>query len=225
MRRRLLASAALAAGIALTSSAVPAHAAPPAAEKDPILFVHGFTGASENWDYMKAYFQADGYTDLYSFTYDSFQSNAATAEDVKAQVIKIKEETGSPRVDIVAHSMGGLSTRYFIKNLGGNGMVDDWVSLAGPNHGTLAAYDPACIFVSCTEMKPGSDFLNALNAGDETFGKVNYNTLYSAVDGTIIPFESTILEGANNVQTADVDHISLLWDYGTFLQIRDMVRF
>jgi triacylglycerol lipase len=33
--------------------------------------------------------------------------------------------------------MGSLSTRWYIKELGGGAPVDDWASLAGPNHGTV----------------------------------------------------------------------------------------
>ena len=35
--------------------------------------------------------------------------------------------------------MGGLSTRYYLKNLGATQYVDDWVSIGGPNHGTTFA--------------------------------------------------------------------------------------
>jgi triacylglycerol lipase len=34
---------------------------------------------------------------------------------------------------------GGLSSRYYLKNLGGQASVDEWVSIAGPNHGTGTA--------------------------------------------------------------------------------------
>ena len=32
--------------------------------------------------------------------------------------------------------MGALSTRYYIKHLGGESTIETWVSLGGPNHGT-----------------------------------------------------------------------------------------
>ena len=60
------------------------------------------------------------------------------------RVNEIKAATGAAKVDIITHSMGGLSSRYYIKNLGGAANVDDWVSLAGPNHGTTWAY--GCFF-------------------------------------------------------------------------------
>lgn len=42
-------------------------------------------------------------------------------------------------MDVVAHSMGSLSSRYYLKNPGGTARVDEWVSIGGPNHGTYTA--------------------------------------------------------------------------------------
>jgi triacylglycerol lipase len=43
-------------------------------------------------------------------------------------------------VDLISHSMGGLSTRYYVKNTGRRReSADDFVSLGGPNHGTDTA--------------------------------------------------------------------------------------
>lgn len=230
MRRRIFAAAALAAGIAIVPTIAPVQAAAPPntainAEKDPILFVHGFISDASVWDAMVARFQADGYTKLHTFSYDYTKSNALIAEDVKAQVQKIQAATGSAKVDVITHSMGSLSSRYFIKNLGGEGKVDDWVSLAGANHGTWAASVPECWTVSCKEMIPGSAFLAELNADDETPGKVNYGTFYSATDGIIIPYQSTILSGATNTQTKDIGHNEMLDDADIYAQARDFVRF
>jgi triacylglycerol esterase/lipase EstA (alpha/beta hydrolase family) len=47
--------------------------------------------------------------------------------------------TGATKVDILAHSMGSLNSRWYIKFLGGETKVDDWVSFGGPNHGTKQA--------------------------------------------------------------------------------------
>jgi triacylglycerol esterase/lipase EstA (alpha/beta hydrolase family) len=35
--------------------------------------------------------------------------------------------------------MGALNSRYYLKNLGGTSYVDDFVSVAGTNHGTTTA--------------------------------------------------------------------------------------
>jgi triacylglycerol lipase len=198
----------------------------PTLTHDPILFVHGYGGASSNWDNMKARFLADGWQDaeLYSYTYSFLASNASTAAEIRNQVDDILKKTGATKVDIIAHSMGSISSRYYLKNLAGTSKVDAWVSLGGPNHGTDDVDLQNCQTTPCRETAIGSAFLAALNAGDETPGLVRYATWRSPCDTTINPDESVILLGALNTLTACIVHFNLITDPGVYAQVRDFVK-
>ena len=196
-----------------------------ASHVDPILFVHGYTSNASAWDTMISRFQADGWESnrLFAYTFSSTQSNATVAQAVKTRVDQIRAQTGAAKVDIISHSMGGLSSRYYLKNLGGAAVVDEWVSLGGPNHGTTWAY--GCFFFSpCNQMIPGSSLLNALNSGDETPGAVRYGTWWSPCDELINPDTSTVLSGATNTQTACMGHSTLRTDATVYGQVREFVR-
>lgn len=208
---------------AMVSAGVVVPHAHAGADHDPVVFVHGYGGNGDDWDKMRSRFMSDGYAEdqLFAFDYDSDLSNVATADRLAAYVAEVRQETGSDRVDVVTHSMGGLNSRYWLKFLGGTEKVDDWVSLAGPNHGSHAL--AACNTGPCREMHPGSAFLNGLNAGDETPDAVDYGTFWSPCDLAIVPPESTRLEGAVNTAVGCRDHLALLTDEDVYTQVRDFV--
>ncbi|HEX8647628.1 MAG TPA: triacylglycerol lipase [Thermoleophilaceae bacterium] len=191
---------------------------------DPILFVHGWNSSGSVWNTMISRFQADGWTssELNNWSYNTAQSNVTTAGQVRDKVDQILAATGAAKVDVISHSMGGLNSRYYVKNLGGDVKVDEWVSLGGPNHGTDTAN--FCFDTSCGEMRIGSSFLTALNSGDETPGAVNYRTFWSPCDEVINPDSSVALGGATNTQTACLSHSGLYGDATVYGQVRDFVR-
>ena len=193
--------------------------------RSPILFVHGWSSSGAIWGTMIDRFIAEGYSpgELFNWSYDTSKSNVTTALALKAKVDEIRATTGAGRVDIVTHSMGSLSARYYIRDLGGDVAVDEFVSLGGPNHGTNTAL--LCNQASCIEMRPNSSFLNGLNETDETPGKtVRYATFWSACDGVINPQKSTILSGASNTQTACIDHSGLYQDAEVFASVLSFVK-
>ena len=206
----------------ITGAGRPSLATTPPA-RHPILFVHGWNSSAAAWTSMAAWFKADGWTDaeLTTWSYNTAQSNVTTAREIQRKVDSILAATGSPRVDIITHSMGGLSARYYVKNLRGANKVDAWVSLAGPNHGTTTAY--ACFQTSCFEMRPGSSFLAKLNQKDETPGAPRYATWWSTCDQVIVPQTSTPLSGATNTLTACLQHSQLREDFAVYQQVRDWV--
>jgi triacylglycerol lipase len=217
----------LAAFVSAIAICVVGGAAAPASSLalDPILFVHGWSGSASNWNTMISRFEKDGYpkSHLRAYSYNTSQSNKTTAETiVKSEVEKLLASTGAAKVDVIAHSMGSLNSRWYVKFVGGESTVDEWVSLGGPNHGTTAAN--ACFSTSCVEMRPGSSFLTTLNSGDETPGAVNYGTWWSPCDEFINPDESVILSGATNTKTACISHLALVSDETVYKGVREFVK-
>ena len=192
--------------------------------QDPILFVHGWSESASLWNTMISRFEKDGYPKSYlsAYSYNTSQSNKVDAELVKTEVEKLLKTTKASKVDIIGHSMGSLNTRWYVKFLGGESKVDDWVSLGGPNHGTETAN--FCFSASCVEMRIGSTFLKELNEGDETPGTVNYGTWWSPCDEIINPDSSVPLTGATNTETACMSHTALTTDETVYAQVREFVK-
>jgi len=195
----------------------------PTPTHDPILFVHGWNASSSTWSTMVSRFKADGWTsaELVNWSYNYRQSNATTAQQIQQKVDSILAATGATKVDIITHSMGPLSARYYVRYIE-DGKVDALVSLGGANHGTNTA--SFCFDISCVEMRPGSTYLNNLNSIDETWGTPRYATWWSPCDGVINPQTSALLDGATNTQTACISHSALHEDAGVYQQVRDMVN-
>jgi triacylglycerol lipase len=180
------------------------------AGRHPILFVHGLSSSAASWNAMIDYLVGRGYdrSQLRAFSYDWTQSNAITAQQVGAEVDGLLQRTGATKVDIIAHSMGGLSARWYLKFLGGTAKVDRFVSIGSPHHG--AALAALCsVFTSCGEMRPDSAFLSQLNAGDETPGDVRYTALWSTCDEALFSQTSAQLAGADNVNIGCIEHVYL----------------
>ncbi|WP_037672561.1 triacylglycerol lipase [Streptomyces griseus] len=222
-RRIAMALSAMAASLllSLSLSAPSAHAA----SRNPVVFIHGISSSSSSWDDWVADFETDGYTssELFAWSYDWGQSNATTARQLATEVRSVLARTGAAKVDIVVHSMGTLSGRYYLKNLGGTAYVDDFVSVAGTNHGTSVASLCGWLYTSCREMNTGSSFLTALNSGDETPGSVSYAAYWSNCDAAIDPDSSALLNGATNVGVGCVAHQDMNNDHGIYEQVRDFV--
>ncbi|MGW2384773.1 esterase/lipase family protein [Streptomyces sp. NPDC001658] len=223
-KRRIAAAASAVSASLLLSlplSATPAHAA----THNPVVFVHGLSSSSSSWDDWVSYFKADGYTasELDAWSYSWSQSNVTTAQQLATEVKRVLAATGASKVDLVVHSMGALSSRYYLKNLGGTAYVDDFVSTAGVNHGTTAAGWCAWLYTSCAEMQTGSSFLTSLNSGDETPGSVSYASYWSNCDDALTPDTTAILNGATNVEVGCVSHTDMNNDHGVYEQVRDFV--
>jgi triacylglycerol lipase len=158
--------------------AVTATTAGATTEHRPVVLVHGWLGAPANFNTMKAALQAEGYP-VYAVKLPG-QENVANAGAIATIVNTASAEHDNSKVDIVAHSMGGLSGRYYLKFLGGAARVQTYVSMGTSQHGYTGACQLPVNFGG--QMCPGSAFLNQLNAGDDTPGAVAYATLRSSRD-------------------------------------------
>ena len=73
--------------------------------------------------------------EVYVFSYDWRKSNEISAEKLNEEIQKILKETGKTKVDIVAHSMGGLvASSYYSKY--GSEKVDKIITCGTPYEGS-----------------------------------------------------------------------------------------
>ncbi len=162
---------------------------------------------------MTHYLAAHGYrsSEIDALDYDSDASNVDTARRIAREVAALRERTGASRVDVVSHSMGAISSRYFLERLGGAAHVDAWVSLAGVNEGTVWAY--GCYpLTPCREMVPTSSVLHRLNDAFHPTATTRYGAWWSPCDDAIVPRVNAELRGAHNVETACLEHSELKSD-------------
>jgi Bacterial Ig-like domain (group 2)/Lipase (class 2) len=70
---------------------------------DPIVFVHGFESSGAIWSTMITRLKADGWTDapLFTWSYDSNQSNGAIAQILQTKVDSLLSATGAIKVDVM----------------------------------------------------------------------------------------------------------------------------
>ncbi|WP_406210638.1 esterase/lipase family protein [Kitasatospora sp. NBC_01560] len=182
---------------------------------NPVIFVHGRNADPGVWSAMIDSFEAAGHPAdrLFAWSYDSTQStNEVLAARLADYVDGVLRSTGAAQVDFVAHSLGSLPARWYVRFGGGAAKVAHLVSLAGPNHGTTVGWLCALWDQGCRDMTPGSYVLSHLNSGTEAPPPVRYTTFWSSCDEQIAPPASTTLAGAVNIRTACLKHNDLLTD-------------
>lgn len=187
------------------------------AQSEPIVFVHGYAGSTSNFNTMVSRFTGSGYpsSKLYRFGYNSFvYSNKTSASQLSSYVNSVRANNGYAQVSIVAHSNGGLVSRWFRVKLGGTAKMRRFVTLGTPHKGTSWAY--GCVSPACFEMRYGSSFLDALA------GQGCDRSLWSATDGIVIPASNA--QCGWSTRTANVSHLGLLSDSSVYNLVRQRLQ-
>lgn len=122
---------------------------------DPVIIIPGILGSVPKNDiwYMDPILHtyddlihtliANGYTkdvNLFPMPYDWRRSNVDTAIQLEEKIAEIKEICECQKVDIVAHSMGGLIARQYIQSNRYNNDIDQLIFLGTPHLGAPKAY-------------------------------------------------------------------------------------
>lgn len=154
----------------------------------PVLLVHGFQDTSESMIPLKIHLEKKGLS-VHAIDYDTNSDIETMAGELEKYIEKIKrslikENIYTNRVDIVAHSLGGLVARYYSTNdsFPGKQNIRKIIFINVPHHGTPWAEAGAALL--------GSPFLNQL---------------YPTADLFTITFSSFINKGLNHkIQVANI---------------------
>lgn len=106
--------------------------------KYPILFVHGIFFRDSNffnyWGRIPDELIKNGAT-IYYGNHSSSLSVKDSGKEIADRIKEIIEKANCKKVNIIAHSKGGLDSRYAISNLGMDKYVASLTMINTPNHG------------------------------------------------------------------------------------------
>lgn len=129
--------------------------AKPQSEWDPVIIIPGILGSWEKdgqwvldpmahvYDNLIDTLKVNGYVEnktLFAFPYDWEQSNVTIAQQLAQKIADVKSGCGCSKVDLVAHSMGGLVATQYIESSDYKNDVDQFFMLGTPLAGAPKAY-------------------------------------------------------------------------------------
>lgn len=192
----------------------------PARVDVPVLLVHGVLCNAGVWVRLARHLRASGVSGVYSMSYGPpLESIEVFAGQLADKIDDIVAATGARHVVVVAHSMGGLIVRAYIRRWGA-GKVARVLTIGTPHHGSVHAW--FCPGAGLAQMRPGSEWLAALNR--ERIGPApRFVSLWSWHDSMVAPQTSSMLPGAVDVAIAGVGHNALLADPRVFTYVLDEI--
>lgn len=189
----------------------------------PVLLVPGWFDTAAELQGLRSHLRGAGWPveRVTAVTFvDPTGGNHDHAHEIAVAVDSLLARTGAERVDVVAHSMGGLATRLYLRERPGK--VRRVVFMATPHRGTLSAY--LAFGRGRAEMLPGSAFLDSLNAGPAVPPGVEALTVRTLLDTHILPGESATLPGVRDVTVCCASHAGLTRSLDAFRAVRDFLR-
>lgn len=184
----------------------------PGSTVPPVLLLHGYGCNSGYWCRLRPRLDAARIShasiDLEPVTGDI----DGYAQLVNQAVETLCRDTGAQRVIVVAHSMGGLVARAWMRAYG-TARVARLITLGTPHYGTsLAAFG---IGANAVQMRrtgiggPESDWLRALAGSEDAATRSLITSMYTHHDNIIAPQTSSELPGARNQAFGGVGHVAL----------------
>ncbi len=172
----------------------------------PVLLVHGYGCNSGYWAHLEPLLDREGISHA-SIDLEPVAGNIDDyAPSIEARVQELCAATGAARIAIVAHSMGGLAARAWMRSYG-SAKVARLITLGTPHHGTMLAN--LGLGANAAQMRRDSAWLRDLAAAETPADRARIVSIYTYHDNIIAPQDSSELAGARNVAFGGVGHVAL----------------
>ncbi len=179
----------------------------------PVLLVHGFAANKSNWLFLQRDLRAAGYGRVHALNYNPFLADIPTIAGACAiRARQLMAATGTDRIHLVGHSLGGLVARYAVQLCGLDDLAASCVTVASPHQGVghlPAAFAP---IRSVRQLTPGSAVLARMRASSRPL-PTRFVGYYSNLDLLVPGHRARIVEPAlraTNVLVKDEGHLSIL---------------
>ncbi|NIA57069.1 alpha/beta fold hydrolase [Massilia sp. TW-1] len=180
-------------------------------DRVPVLLVHGYGCNSGYWAHLVPLLDRERISHASIDLEPVAGSIDGYAPLIEARVRELCAATGAARIAIVAHSMGGLAARAWMRSYGkpayGSARMERLITLGTPHHGTaLARFG---LGANAVQMRRDSAWLRELAAAEGPDVRARIVSLYTHHDNIVAPQDSCVLPGARNVAFGGVGHVAL----------------
>ena len=192
----------------------------------PIILLNGTTATQgTNWSVGAPVLANAGYN-VYTFNYGNVTGDpnspiqatgdiAKSADELDAEIDRVREETGADKVILIGHSQGGgiLPAYYINSDPERAAKVSQVIGIAPSNHGTdfnglvglfnVPVLGPLTVaFVNAIgpafiQQTVGSDFQDVVYGQQDTNPNVRYTNIITRNDEIVTPYTQQALEGDN----------------------------
>jgi triacylglycerol esterase/lipase EstA (alpha/beta hydrolase family) len=178
--------------------------------KRPVILVHGVLVNDGVWLSVKRQLARRDELAVYTINYGPpYGDIEHFADQLAVKVQAVCDQTESPRVLLICHSMGGLVARAYVRHYGAS-RLERTITLGTPHHGSMLAW---MYFGRClAQMRPGNAWLAELNRDEASSCPVPVTSIWSRHDSMVCPQASSKLACAENVALVGVGHNALLND-------------
>lgn len=178
---------------------------PPANGRLPLLLIHGYLANRGFWYWIRNRLEARGWVVATLTLEPAYTSIDAYADQIERRIEAVLAATGSEKLILLGHSMGGLASRAYLRKHG-NRRVARLITLGTPHHGSRLA--SIAWGRNGEQMRIGSAWLEALNAAsvDSLPDSV---AVFSYGDNFVMPQESARLDGVGNIAVPAVGHVGM----------------
>jgi triacylglycerol esterase/lipase EstA (alpha/beta hydrolase family) len=181
----------------------------PDSRHPPVLLLHGYGCNSGYWVHLTPLLDAarisHATVDLEPVAGD-IDGYVPLVDRAVRELCAAGTPGGTGQVAIVAHSMGGLVARAWMRAHGSAG-VARVITLGTPHHGTaLARFG---LGRNAVQMRRESAWLRALALSEDAATRARITSVYTHHDNIVSPRDSGRLEGARNLEFGGIGHVAL----------------
>lgn len=184
----------------------------------PVLLVHGVVHNRSAFVKLQRDLEGAGWENIFTLNYSTIHGNILQmVEELAAKIEMVLKKTGAKKIDIVAHSLGGIVSRIYMSLGEGRGKIRRLVTLGTPHQGTRLSF----IAKGLSRGALGNDlrvdsYLIKLLMSTELPAESEITSIYSSFDWTLVPTENAQCKGKpeaafKNYELDYVGHTGILF--------------
>jgi triacylglycerol lipase len=191
---------------------------PPGSEaaRRGVLLVHGFVCNRGLWNPWMRRLRDLGVPHVAVNLEPVFGSIERYVDIIERAIKQLEAATGQPPL-VVAHSMGGLAVRAWLRHQQADARVHGVITVGTPHHGTwLARF---ALTANTRQMRRDGEWLQALASEEPADRRRRFTSYYSHCDNIVFPACTSMLEGADNRHLPGIAHVHLVFQPAVWSEV------